>query len=73
MPYEARYQLNVDWPEAVSVLQDPSLQRVRGDQFEATVAKELPGNKTQVTVSLVPVAPKSRRPEFSNSPTTSRI
>ena len=52
VPYEARYQLNVDWPEAVSVLQDPSLQRVRGDQFEATVAKSFRGNKTQVTVSF---------------------
>ena len=50
-PYEARYQLNIEWPMSVSAIQDPSMQHVVGEQFDATVAKSFRGNKTQIAVS----------------------
>lgn len=62
LPFRARYQLVMIWPENVSVLRDPSSNRVNNEFFQLDVQRNFRGNVASVHVQYTPkaesVAPK---------------
>lgn len=51
LPYQAQYQLVVNWPENVSMILDPSTQRVDSDFFGLQVQRSFRGNVATVSVN----------------------
>ncbi len=51
-PYEARYSLEVLWPERVSVVADPSTQSMDGKYFRFEISRSFRGNRARVDLSL---------------------
>ena len=65
LPYRARYSLRVVWPENVSMLHDPSAQRVNSDFFTLDVQHSFRGNVSTTRVEFEPrvenISPKQVR------------
>lgn len=55
-PYVAVYALEIEWPEAVSVIADPALQRVTAPQFDAEVSHSFRGNRAQLKLRMTTTA-----------------
>jgi tetratricopeptide (TPR) repeat protein len=62
LPFRAKYQLAVHWPENVSVMRDPIGRRLNTDFFQVDVQRSFRGNVANVHVQYTPkvenVAPK---------------
>ncbi len=51
-PYDARYHLTVNWPAAVNVVRDPSIQKVQSAAFEAEISTGFRGSKAQQIIEF---------------------
>lgn len=51
-PYDAHYHLIVNWPATVSVLRNPSVQKVQSAAFEAEVSTGFQGSKAQQVIEF---------------------
>lgn len=51
-PYDARYHLTVLWPDAIRVVRDPLVQRVKSEAFDLEVSAGFRGNKAQHIVEF---------------------
>lgn len=56
-PYEARYSLEIEWPEAVSVIQDPTTRRVNGKHFDIEVTRSFRGNRSRMDIAMRTLSP----------------
>jgi lipoprotein NlpI len=54
VPYRARYEMTMRWPDVVSSIMDPSTQRVATDFFQAEVHRTFRGNVATMTLTYSP-------------------
>ncbi|MFT3953719.1 MAG: DUF3857 domain-containing protein [Piscinibacter sp.] len=55
-PYQAQYQLVVNWPDSVSVVRDPATQRVDSNLFRAQIQRSFRGNVATLNMQYVALA-----------------
>jgi lipoprotein NlpI len=54
VPYRARYEMTMRWPDVVSSIMDPSTQRVATDFFQAEVHRTFRGNVATMSMTYSP-------------------
>jgi lipoprotein NlpI len=51
-PYQGHYTLSLQWPESLSVVMDPSTERINGDFFDAQLSQSFRGNHTDIAIDF---------------------
>ncbi len=51
-PYTGHYTLSLEWPSNVSVVLDPSVEKLDGKYFYATLSQQFRGNKTSIKLDF---------------------
>lgn len=53
-PYVARYNLELEWPESVAMMADPSKRKANNDFFTLEVSRAFRGNLAKVDLTFIP-------------------
>lgn len=57
-PYQGRYTLSLDWPQNLSILIDPSTEKIDSDIFDTQLYQNFRGNHTDIVIDFTTRAPE---------------